>query len=204
MQSIKDKQGLTGITKRQARLLKKRDCQIGEAMNRYVAWIAGYALQHRIGTVILPRWDGIKDTIKHGKRGNQNFVQVPYHKFRQKLKSKCELFGIRFDDSHSEAYTSQVDALNLDPIRKPPYGKTRRIRRGLYRSALGTLINADVNGALNHLRKVAGDSVVPRIIGRGRVNRPVRIRTTYEPSTFAQMKVQPCAPQGATAANPLR
>ena len=204
LQSIKDKQGLTGITKRQARLLKKRDCRITEAMNRYVVWIANYALQHRIGTVVLPRWDGIKDKIRHGRRGNQNFVQVPYHKFRQKLKSKCELYGIRFDDSHSEAYTSQVDALNLDPIRKPPYGKTRRIRRGLYRSALGTLINADVNGALNHLRKVAGDSVVPRIIGRGRVNRPVRIRTTYEPSTFAQMKVQPCAPQGATAANPLR
>ena len=204
LQSIKDKQGVRGITKRQARLLKKRDCRVGEAMNRYVARIVGYALQHRIGTVILPRWDGIKDQINHGARGNQNFVQVPYHKFRQKLKSKCEVYGIRFDDTHSEAYTSQVDALNLDPIAKPPYGRKRRIRRGLYRSALGTLINADVNGALNHLRKVAGDSVVPRIIGRGRVNRPVRIRTSFEPSTFAHIKLQPCAPQGAPAASPLR
>jgi IS605 OrfB family transposase len=59
-------------------------------MNRYVTWITDYVLQHRIGTVILPRWDGIKDKIRHGKRGNQNFVQVPFHKFRQKLKSKCE------------------------------------------------------------------------------------------------------------------
>jgi transposase, IS605 OrfB family, central region len=166
-------------------------------MNRYVTWIANYVLQHRIGTVILPRWDGIKDKIRHGRRGNQNFVQVPFHKFRQKLKSTCEMYGIRFDDSHSEAYTSQVDALALDPIRKPPYERKRRIKRGLYRSALGTLINADVNGALNHLRKVAGDSVIPRIIGRGRVNRPVRIRTSFEPSTFAPIKLQPCAPQGA-------
>jgi len=99
-----------------------------------------------------------------GRRGNQNFVQVPYH-------SMCELIGIRFDDSHSEAYTSQVDALALDPIKKPPYGRKRRVKRGLYQSAPGTLINADVNGALNHLRKMAGDSVIPRIIGRGRVNR---------------------------------
>jgi len=204
LQSIKDKQKIGGITKRQARLLKKRDCRIGEAMNRYVNWIVDYALRHKIGTVILPRWDGIKDQINHGARGNQNFVQVPFAKFRQKLKSKCEVYGIRFDDTHDEAYTSQVDALNLDPIAKPPYGRTRRIRRGLYRSALGTLINADVNGALNHLRKVAGDSVVPRIIGRGRVNRPVRIRTTFEPSTFAHIKLQPCAPQGAPAASPLR
>ena len=204
LQSIKDKQGVRGITKRQARLLKKRDCRITEAMNRYVTWIVDYALQHRIGTVILPRWEGIKDKINHGRRGNQNFVQIPYHKFRQKLKSKCEQYGIRFDDSHFEAYTSQVDALNLDPIRKPPYGRKRRVKRGLYQSALGTLINADVNGALNHARKVAGDSVVPRIIGSGRVNRPVRIRTTFEPSPFAQMKVQPCAPQGAPVASPLR
>jgi IS605 OrfB family transposase len=204
LQSIKDKQGITGITKRQARLLKRRDCQIEEAMNRCVTWVVDYALQHRIGTVVLPRWDGIKDKINHGKRGNQNFVQIPYHKFRRKLKSKCEQYGIRFDDSHSEAYTSQVDALNLDPIRKPPYGRKRRVKRGLYQSALGTLINADVNGALNHARKVAGDSVVPRIIGSGRVNRPVRIRTTFEPSPFAQIKVQPCAPQGAPVASPLR
>ncbi|HNV39654.1 MAG TPA: transposase, partial [Methanoculleus sp.] len=124
-------------------------------------------------------------------------MQVPYHKFRQTLKSMCELIGIRFDDSHSEAYTSQVDALALDPIKKPPYGRKRRVKRGLYQSAPGTLINADVNGALNHLRKMAGDSVIPRIIGRGRVNRPVRIRTTFEPSTFAPIKLLPCAPQGA-------
>ena len=116
----------------------------------------------------------------------------------------CELIGIRFDDSHSEAYTSQVDALALDPIKKPPYGRKRRVKRGLYQSAPGTLINADVNGALNHLRKIAGDSVIPRIIGRGRVNRPVRIRATFEPSTFAYIKLLPCAPQGAPAASPTQ
>ena len=45
-------------------------------------------------------------------------------------------------------YKISLSALGLDPIRKPPYGSKRRIKRGLYRSALGTLINADVNGAL--------------------------------------------------------
>lgn len=78
LQSIRDKQGITGITKRQARLLKRRDCRINEEMNRYVTCIVDYALKYMIGTVILPCWDGIKDTINHGKRGNQNFVQVPY------------------------------------------------------------------------------------------------------------------------------
>jgi len=37
-------------------------------------------------------------------------------------------------------------------------------------------MNADVNGALNILRKVAGESAARRILSSGRVNRPVRIR----------------------------
>jgi len=203
LQSIKDRQGIEGITKRQSRLFIKRDNRIEEALNRFADWIAKLALAKKIGTIVLPRWDGIKDRINHGTRGNQNFVQIPYAKFRQKLKSKCEMYGIRFDDSHSEAYTSQVDALALDPIKKPPYGRTRRIKRGLYRSETGTLINADVNGALNHARNVAGDSVIPRIVSSGRVNRPVRIRTAFEQSTFAQIQLHPCDPR-IPAASPLR
>ena len=48
-------------------------------------------------------------------------MQVPYHKFRQNLKSRCGLYGIRFDDYPPGASTPQVDALNLDPIRQAPY-----------------------------------------------------------------------------------
>ncbi|CVK34123.1 transposase (fragment) [Methanoculleus bourgensis] len=118
---------------------------------------------------------------------------------QQRERTVAEHQGQTGDNRHHEAAGTV-----LDPIRKPPYGRKRRVKRGLYQSALGTLINADVNGALNHARKVAGDSVVPRIIGSGRVNRPVRIRTTFEPSPFAQIKVQPCAPRGAPVASPLR
>lgn len=187
LQRIKDKQGIPGITKRQSQLLIHRDNRIEEALNRFVNWIVMFAVEKRIGTIIQPRWDGIKNGINHGQKNNQNFVQIPYNTFRQKLKSKCERVGIWFDESHDEAYTSQVDALASDPIRKPSYGRSRRIKRGLYRSAVGTLLNADVNGALNHLRNVSGDSVLPRIISSGRVNRPVRIRIAFEASTFAQI-----------------
>jgi putative transposase len=186
LQSIKDNQGLTcTFTRRQSRLLINRNNRINEALNRFVAYIVQYARDHQIGTVVLPTWTDIKQGIEHGRRNNQNFVQIPYAKFRQKLASKCELFGIKFDDSHDERYTSQVDALACDPITKPSYGRTRRITRGLYQSAVNTLINADVNGALNHLRNVAGDSVIPQIISSGRVNRPVRIRLGYEQCSYA-------------------
>ena len=99
-------------------------------------------------------------------------MQVPYRRFRQKMKSRCALYGLWFDDTHLKADTPKVHAFTLDPIRKPSYGKTWWIQRGLHRSARETPINAGVNGTLNHARRAAGDSVVSRMIGRGRANRP--------------------------------
>jgi IS605 OrfB family transposase len=181
LQAIKDKQKLPQkLTNRQERLLNWRNNKVNEAMNRFAKYIVTYAIERKIGTIVLPTWEGIKKKITLGKRTNQNFVQIPYAKFRSKLLSYCQLYGIVYDDTHDERYTSQVDALARDPIKKPPYGKKRRIERGLYQSVTGTVINADVNGALNHLRNVAGDSVIPQIISSGRVNRPVRIRLAFE------------------------
>jgi len=192
LQAIKAKQNLPQkLTRRQARLLNRRNNKINEAMNRFAAYIVQYAIDRQIGTIILPTWEGIKQKIQLGLKTNQNFVQIPYANFRFKLKGLCQQFGIVFDDTHDERYTSQVDALARDPIKKPVYGKTRRIRRGLYQSSVGTLINADVNGALNHLRNVAGDSIIAWIIGSGRVNRPVRIRFAFEGPDLELINKQP-------------
>jgi len=51
-------------------------------------------------------------------------VQVPYRRFWQKMKSRCELCGLWFDDTHPKADTPKIHAFALDPIRKPSYGKT--------------------------------------------------------------------------------
>lgn len=82
----------------------------------------------------------------------------------------------------NEAYTSQTDALALDEIKSQPYGKSRRVKRGSYQSSNGTLINADVVGAINIMRKAAGDSCVDRTVCSGPVNRPQGIRLAYETS----------------------
>ena len=59
-----------------------------------------------------------------------------------------------------ESYTSQASAVGRDDI--PTYGEEKgrtydfsgkRIRRGLYRTKAGTLLNADINGAANTIRK---------------------------------------------------
>jgi len=58
-----------------------------------------------------------------------------------------------------ESYTSVANFLNLDPL--PVYGQTtekpvfsgKRIKRGLYRTDKGILVQSDVMGSYNILRK---------------------------------------------------
>jgi putative transposase len=137
-----------------------------------------YCLENGIGNVVIGELKGIKRNANLGKRNNQNFQFIPYGLFKQKLKAKCERYGISYIEV-DEAYTSKVDALALEPIGKREKYLGKRIKRGLFQSSTGVLINADVNGALNILRKVAGDSPVREIAGSGRVNRPVRVRLPW-------------------------
>ena len=67
-------------------------------------------------------------------------------------------------------------------IEKHESYKGSRIKRDLFKSSVGKLINADINGALNILRKFLNSSkgtgefsVLQKIIGSGLVVRPVRI-----------------------------
>lgn len=179
LQSIKDKHGIEEPTERQYRLAWRRGNKINEFMNRAVDYIVKHCLVNRIGNILIGELGGIKQKIKLGRKNNQEFVQIPYGKFKAKLESKCHMFGIKYH-LVDEAYTSRTDALAFDDVRAQPYGKKRRIKRGLFKSITGTLINADVNGALNILRNVAGDSPAKEIISRGLVNRPKRIKLAFE------------------------
>ncbi|MDZ4196651.1 MAG: hypothetical protein U1C51_05300, partial [Candidatus Izemoplasmatales bacterium] len=51
-----------------------------------------------------------------------------------------------------EAYTSKASYLDKDDIRKGEFSG-RRIKRGLYQSKSGILINSDQNAALNMIQK---------------------------------------------------
>jgi transposase len=183
LQSIKDKQGITGLTKRQNRLLNKRENAISEAINRMVNFVIEHAITNKIGNIVCLSWDG----VKQGNKNNRNFVQIPFDKFRTRLESKCKLYeGMKYHGEESEAYTSRTDALNFDTIEDHWYKDARRIERGLYSSITGHLINADINGAINQIRKVAGDVPAREIISMGRFNRPARIRLAYELANFSQ------------------
>lgn len=96
------------------------------------------------------------------------------------LEYKCELAGIKIV-IYEESYTSKCDSLAFEKIGKHDSYLGRRKKRGLFQSSVGKIINADVNGALNIMRKVVGDSCesVCRIIDRGLLFNPVRIMNVF-------------------------
>jgi len=77
---------------------------------------------------------------------------------------------------NEESYTSKCDSLALEEIKKHEAYLGKRIKRGLFQSSIGKLINADVNGSLNILRKVVNDSeIISKIINSGWLFRPIRV-----------------------------
>lgn len=153
----------------------KRNTRVNDLLHKISRNIINKAIKYNIGTIVVgynKRW---KDSINIGKRNNQTFVQIPFDNLLHKLEYKCRQCGIVFI-KHEESYTSKCDALTMEKICKHDIYSGKRIKRGLFQSSCGKLINADVNGSLNILRKVFGDSNnnVCRIINSGRLFRPVK------------------------------
>src|SRR5579875_894356 len=115
-----------------------------------------------------PEW---KQAINIGKRNNQNFVNIPHARFIDMLTYKAELVGIRVIITE-ESYTSKCSFLDNEPIGKHENYAGKRVKRGLFRAADGRLINADVNGSANIIRKVAPNAFADGV--EGVVVRPVR------------------------------
>jgi IS605 OrfB family transposase len=121
--------------------------------------IVDHCLKHGIGNLVIGWNQGFKSNADMGKLNNQKFVQMPLGKLKDRLKQLCDLHDIRFIETE-EAYTSKASFLDGDSLprygEKPPEWKAsgKRIKRGLYRSADGIVINADLNGSANILRKV--------------------------------------------------
>ena len=121
--------------------------------------IINLLIERKLGTLVIGKNLQWKNEINLGKQTNQNFVTIPHARLIEMLEYKAELVGIRVM-VQEESYTSQSSFLNLDPI--PVYGSIgdmdvtfsgQRIKRGLYKTSSGRLINSDVNGSYNILRK---------------------------------------------------
>ena len=181
LQSIKDKQKTSRTTLRQKRIARKRNNRIEDYLSKAARIIINHCLNNDIGKLVLGYNEDFQRNSNIGSINNQNFVNIPYGKLRDKLIYLCKLYGIEFK-LQEESYTSKASFFDGDEI--PIYDKEnpqeykfsgKRIKRGLYQTSTGKLINADCNGALNILRKskVVDLSV---LYNRGELNTPKRIR----------------------------
>jgi putative transposase len=144
------------------RVTRKRNHQMRDGINKAATSIIEHCLNHGIGTLVIGWNQGFKSNASLGKLNNQKFVQMPLGKLKDRLKQLCELHGIRFEETE-EAYTSKASYLDGDSL--PKFGEKpdgwkasgKRVQRGLYQSADSSIVNADLNGAANILRKVASN-----------------------------------------------
>ena len=181
LQSIKDKQHLSFKTRQQSSLERKRNNRINDYIAKCARHIINCCLDNNIGNIVIGYDPAFQKRSKLSKRNNQNFVTIPFGKLKDKLEYLSEYYGIHLI-KQEESYTSKASFFDRDEI--PVYNDDHtknyvfsgtRIKRGLYKNSANQYLNADVNGALNILKKsnVVDLSV---LYARGHVDSPLRIR----------------------------
>lgn len=169
-------------SKRLANLTERRNRQMRDAVNKAARKVIDHCLKNRIGTVVFGWNKGQKQSTNMGSKTNQKFVQIPTGRLKDRITQLCERHGLRFVETE-ESYSSKASFVDNDLL--PTFGEKpegwlpsgRRIKRGLYRTTKGWLINADCNGCGNIGKKVAvmlGLNLSG--IGRGELSAPLRLK----------------------------
>ncbi|AZV44653.1 RNA-guided endonuclease InsQ/TnpB family protein [Peribacillus asahii] len=180
LQSIAMKQG-SKYTKQIDSLTLKRNNQVNDYIKKSARIIINHCLENQIGNLVIGYNANFTRNINIGKKNNQQFTQIPFGNLREQLSNLCEQYGI-FYKEQEESYTSKASFFDNDELPKwNPANETehtfsgKRIKRGLYRTSTGYEFNADINGALNILRK---SNLLDCTIlqARGSLARPSRIR----------------------------
>ena len=151
-----------------------RNCWIEDKLHKISRFIVGFCSSNNIGKIIIGYNKEWKQEINIGKRNNQHFVSIPHSKLIDKISYKAKLFGIEVI-THEESYTSKIDHLAFEPLKKQEVYLGKRKKRGLFQSSVNKLLNADINGAIGIGRKVFGDSFVKTIIDSGFAFNPIRV-----------------------------
>ena len=158
LQAVLSRQGRYS-SKLLERITLKRNNRINDCLKKTTRYIINFCIANDIGTVVCGYNLDFKRGINLGKKINQQFTQISFGALRRQLQNLCTRYGMKYIEQE-ESYTSKASFLDLDEIptydAESPYTGTfsgKRIERGLYRTKSGRLINADVNGAANILRK---------------------------------------------------
>ena len=166
-----------------AAITEKRNRQMRDAVNKAARIVINYCIDNNVGQIVFGWNKYFKVNSKLNKIINQNFVQIPTSRLKERIKQLCQQYGIKFTQTE-ESYTSQSSFINDDFI--PTFGEDnkpkgwkpsgKRIKRGLYKTDCGFICNSDCNGAANILRKVATTlNLQLSEVSRGSLSNPCRV-----------------------------
>ena len=150
----------------------KRNNQINDYIHKIAHIVVSYCLAFDIGRIIIGRNQNWKQKPNMGKVNNQKFCNIPHDKLIENIKYLAEEYGIDVI-VREESYTSKASALDFDKMPDTYqedavcYFFGKRVKRGLYRTSTGKLINADLNGAINIGRKELGDEWLRTLLANG-------------------------------------
>lgn len=143
---------------------KKRYFRLENYFHHVSKYIIDNCISNEIGTIIIGKNDSWKQNTKKKrkmrKKNRQEFQLIPFNRLIQKIVYKAGAIGVNVIFTE-EAYTSQSSFLDKDALPNYETGKKtnpefsgKRVKRGLYQSKEGVLINADCNGSANIGRKI--------------------------------------------------
>ena len=174
-----------------AAITEKRNRQMRDAVNKAARVVINYCIDNNIGQIVFGWNKFFKDNSKLSKKNNQNFVQIPTSRLKERIKQLCEQYGVKFIQTE-ESYTSKSSFINDDFL--PTFGENnkpkgwkasgKRIKRGLYKTNCGFICNSDCNGAANILRKVATTLKLNLSgVSRGSLSNPCRVHFWAKPKS---------------------
>ena len=153
LKSRQDKCNNKDVNSRKIRsLTNKRNNKIKDYLHKASRMLVNQLVSNNVSLVVVGHNKEWKQDINIGKVNNQKFVQIPHNQFIQMITYKSELQGIKVIQ-REESYTSKCSFMDNETICKHETYIGKRIKRGLFMSATGRVINADLNGALNILKK---------------------------------------------------
>lgn len=154
------------ISKQIRSLTNKRNNKIKDYLHKASRILINHVVSNGINTIIIGHNKYWKQEINIGKRNNQNFVSIPFNMFISMISYKATLEGVNVKIVE-ESYTSKCSFLDNERICKHESYKGRRTKRGLFKTSFGKIINADINGAFNIIRKSEKESFDVTMLPKG-------------------------------------
>lgn len=161
-----------------SKLTINRDNFIDNYLNQVVSGVIKRALEYNVGNIVLGYNQEWKQDINIGKVNNQKFTNIPYGKLKGKLEFKCKENFINLIVTE-ESYTSKCSFLDNEEVKKHETYLGSRIKRGLFKTSTEKLINADINGAANIMKKVISNVPVTNEI-EAFIVKPIMFKNIFQ------------------------